>query len=70
MRFGELTFEEKRIRDPGSSPVDWEDPALDFSRYSSSGVIGDPTHASAELGRRLWTEVVEAVAVAFKNAAK
>lgn len=31
-------------------PVDWSDPDLDFRRYSSSGVIGDPTTATAELG--------------------
>jgi creatinine amidohydrolase len=42
--------------------VDWDDPELDFSRYSTSGVVGDPTHASAALGRRLWKAVVERVA--------
>ena len=58
----------ERIRDPKSSPVDWSDPDLDFSRYSPTGVIGDPTHASAELGRTLWTEIVQAAALAFKTA--
>jgi creatinine amidohydrolase len=50
------------IRNPHSTPVDWSDPKLDFSRYSTSGVIGDPTHASAALGRRLWMAVVERLA--------
>jgi len=30
-------------------------------------VIGDPTHASAELGARLWDAVVEKVALIFKE---
>lgn len=47
------------ISDPHSTEVDWDDPHLDFARYSSTGVIGDPTHASAELGKRLWKAVVE-----------
>jgi creatinine amidohydrolase len=55
------------IRDPHSAPVEWGDPELDFSRYSASGVIGDPTHASAELGRRLWAVVVERVAATFQT---
>ena len=50
--------------------VDWDDPHLDFTRYSPSGVIGDPTHASAELGARLWQAVVEAAALALKTAAE
>jgi creatinine amidohydrolase len=46
------------IRDPHSTPVDWQDPNLDFSRYSRTGVIGDPTHASVELGAKLWAQVI------------
>ncbi len=34
---------EKKIIDPQSDPVDWNDPDLDFSQYSRTGVIGDPT---------------------------
>jgi creatinine amidohydrolase len=52
----------ERIYDPHSAPVDWGDPDLDFARYSASGVIGDPTHASAELGAELWQAVVKEVA--------
>ena len=48
------------IRDPHHGPVDWQDPNLDFSSISSTGVIGDPTHASAELGARLWAQVIAA----------
>ena len=51
-----------RIVDPDHKPVDWEDPDLDFANYSSTGVIGDPTHACAELGARLWEAVVDDVA--------
>jgi len=50
------------ISDPLQSPVDWSDPALDFTRYSTSGVIGNPTTASAELGAELWKAVVSDVA--------
>jgi len=38
-----------------------DDPDLDFSRFSPSGVIGDPTHASAALGAVLWEACVDAV---------
>jgi len=41
------------IANPSQLPVDWNDPALDFARSSPTGVIGDPTEASAELGARL-----------------
>ena len=55
------------VVNPGHAPVDWRDPDLDFSRYSSTGVIGDPTHASAELGAKLWEAVVVAVASIFRS---
>lgn len=58
-----------KIFDPKSKPVDWGDPNLDFASYSSTGVIGDPSHASAELGERLWTAVVEEIAKTFKEIA-
>jgi creatinine amidohydrolase len=51
-----------RIVDPGSHEPDWNDPHLDFGRYSTTGVVGDPTHASADLGAQLWHACVEAVA--------
>ncbi len=59
-----------RIVDPGHEPVDWEDPDLDFADYSATGVIGDPTHASAELGARLWQAVVEEVAATLRSIAE
>lgn len=59
-----------QISDPKNEPVDWEDPHLDLARYSSTGVIGNPTHASAELGARLWHAVVEDVALTFKEIAE
>lgn len=58
------------MSDPHSSPVDWDDPQLDFAHYSSTGVIGDPTHASAALGRKLWEAVVEEAVQIFKMAAE
>jgi len=60
----------EQISDPKNEPVDWSDPNLDFSRYSSTGVIGDPTHASAALGAKLWEAVVEEVALAFQSIAE
>lgn len=50
------------IEDPHTEPVDWDDPSLDFARVTKTGVIGDPTHASAQLGARLWPQVVGTVA--------
>ena len=58
-----------KIVDPAHGPIDWQDPDLDFARYSSTGVIGDPTHASAELGARLWEAVVHSVADTLRNIA-
>jgi creatinine amidohydrolase len=52
----------ERIVDPGPQSVDWDDENLDFAQYSATGVIGDPTHASAELGKELWLATVEAAA--------
>ena len=48
-------------REPSDTPQ-WSDPDLDFARYSTTGVVGDATHASAELGARLWKASVDAVA--------
>ncbi|GHO78370.1 creatininase [Ktedonobacter sp. SOSP1-85] len=56
------TVRQEWITNPHSTEVDWNDPNLDFARYSSTGVIGDPTYASAELGKRLWEAVVEEAA--------
>lgn len=50
-----------------SASVDWGDPDLDFTRYSPTGVIGDPTRASAELGEKLWEAVVEAATLILKE---
>ena len=55
---------------PRCKPVNWADPELDLSRHTNTGVIGDPTHATAELGQRLWEATVEAVALILKDAAQ
>ncbi len=52
----------ERNEDPESLLVDWEDPNLDFASSSATGVIGDPTAASAELGAALWLESVTSAA--------
>ena len=58
-----------RIAQSSQRSVDWSDPKLDFSRYSVSGVIGDPTSANAKVGERLWAEVVrEAAAILHRIA--
>lgn len=59
-----------QIYDPQNKPVVWDDPDLDFARYSTSGVIGDPTYASAELGAKLWEAIISDVVVVFKNIAE
>ena len=62
----ELVRQDKIIN-PHHSEVDWADPNLDFSQYSSTGVIGDPTKASPELGKKLWEAIVQEVALIFKE---
>ena len=59
-----------RIANSDQQPMNWEDPDLDFARYSPTGVIGDPTRASAELGAKLWEAVVGAVAEVFRSIAE
>jgi creatinine amidohydrolase len=63
------TVRKEQIFDPESKPVDWNDSELDFSRYSDTGVIGDPTYASAELGAKLWQQAVEEISKVIKNLA-
>jgi creatinine amidohydrolase len=53
-----------------SATPDWDDPQLDFSTYSVSGVIGDPTHASAELGESLWEACVDELAKMLRELAE
>ena len=48
--------------------AEWDYP-VDFTRYSSTGVVGDATHASAELGARLWEAVVDEMARTFAELA-
>ena len=55
------------IPPPNSGNVDWADPHLDFTKYSQTGVIGDATQASAELGRMLWNEVISITAAIFRD---
>jgi creatinine amidohydrolase len=58
-----------RIVNPHSQEPDWTDPHLDFGQYSTTGVIGDPTHASAALGAQLWQACVAAGAREIQAAA-
>ncbi len=59
-----------QIRNPHNTPVNWNDPHLDFAQYSSSGVIGDPTYATAELGARLWEDLVAVTAQLLRDLAR
>lgn len=59
----------EKIFNPESKPVDWNDPELDFSLYSATGVIGDPTHASEGLGANLWQQAVQEVGEVIKQIA-
>jgi creatinine amidohydrolase/Fe(II)-dependent formamide hydrolase-like protein len=52
---------EEKIPAPMNDPIDWDDPNLDFRNYSSSGVIGDPSQSSPDLGARLWDSVIGSV---------
>lgn len=58
---------EAKIPEPVNRPVDWDDPNLDFTRYSSSGVIGDPSHSSPDLGEKLWTSIIESVTLTLRH---
>lgn len=60
----------EKIKDPHHREVDWADPELDFGQYSKTGVIGDPTQASAELGKKLWEAIVAEVARIIKTTAE
>ena len=48
----------ERIARPTMRPFEWER-EMDFSTISDTGVIGDPTAASAEAGARLWELIIE-----------
>ena len=58
-----------RIPEGASGEPDGFDPALDFSTYSSTGVIGSAAHASPELGEQLWHSSVAAVADVLRQIA-
>jgi creatinine amidohydrolase len=59
-----------RIINPQSREPDWDSPDLDFARYSSTGVIGDPTHASRKLGEKLWKACVDEAAEMIRKVAE
>ena len=58
-----------KIVNPSSAAVDWDDPQLDFAQYSVTGVIGDPTRATPQLGEKLWHDIVESTAQLLKRIA-
>ena len=59
-----------RIPPPEELSIDWEDPNLDFARHSSTGVIGDATHASAARGAKLWESSIEAWVETLRRVAR
>lgn len=55
---------------PGeSAQPDWNDPELDFTSVSTTGVVGSAAHASAELGLQLWDASVRTVADMLRRVA-
>jgi creatinine amidohydrolase len=56
-----------QILNPENLQPDWSDPNLDFSLYSTTGVIGDPTKASSKLGEKLWILINKEVAQMIKS---
>jgi creatinine amidohydrolase len=58
-----------RVPAPSGAAPDFNDPDADWSLVTPSGVVGDPTHASAELGQRLWTRTIEQVAAIVEQLA-
>jgi creatinine amidohydrolase len=50
-----------RIPCPTGVIPDFDDPEADWSLVVPTGVVGDPTRATAELGERLWARTVEQV---------
>jgi creatinine amidohydrolase len=57
----------EEIINPENQEVDWGNPNLDFSEVSTTGVIGDPTQASVEIGKRVWEEIIKEVAEIFRE---
>ena len=59
---------EDRIRMPKLEPIEWSE-NMDFAAISDTGVIGDPTQASAEVGAKLWELIVQGGAEATEKLA-
>jgi creatinine amidohydrolase/Fe(II)-dependent formamide hydrolase-like protein len=59
----------ERVPPPSTAAPDLDDPSTDWSRVAPTGVVGDPTHASAELRERLWSRPVQRVAVIVERLA-
>lgn len=60
----------ERVPSGASTQPDWSRKDLDFTEVSSTGVVGDATHASAELGAKLWDACVEQIAATFDRIAR
>jgi creatinine amidohydrolase len=58
-----------RVPAPNDGAPDLDDPAADWSEVSPTGVVGDATHASAELGAELWAQTVDRVAALVERVA-
>ena len=58
---------EAKIPQKSSRPVDWDHPNLDFARYSDTGVVGDASHATMELGQELWEAVLDEVSAMIRD---
>lgn len=67
-RHPELVRTESIPTDVSAQP-DWSEKHLDFTKVSSTGTVGDATHASAELGAQLWEACVASIASTFESIA-
>ena len=62
------TVKRELIPSASSKEVNWDEEHIDFTKYSDTGVIGDATKASAELGSALWDEEISVVAKLIREA--
>lgn len=53
-----------------SAQPDWDAPQQDFTKVSTTGVVGDATHATAALGSRLWDACVASIAATLETIAR
>ncbi len=68
-RHPELVRRDKIPSDVSAQP-DWSSTEQDFTKVSTTGVVGDATHWSAELGAKLWDACAMTIAATFVSIAR